>query len=337
MKADARRIADAAAAWPVTIRLILLHGPDTAASSDHAARLQKQFAAHGDVTLLGGKAVAGDPQALAGAAAELSMFGDTTLVRVDDATDDALAAVKAVLDGPAGNPVVVVAGALKKGSALVAFAEKHADVLALISYEPSARDAVALVGGIATQAGLRPSRAAAQAIFEAAGGDRATIRQEVEKLALYLDAPVGGTRQVELTEVAAIGAGVPDGDWDALVGAVASGDAAKVADLLPRLDAKGEGGIGALRAMQRRLWLLIDLRHAVDGGASPDAAVKGARPPVFWKLQDEVIGQVRRWKASALHDAAHAVLAAERAIKTSGSAGEVLAADVLLRLAQSAR
>ena len=249
MKADARRIAEAVAAWPENCRLVLLYGPDTAASADHATRLQRQFADPANpaaVTLLTGAQIAADPQALAAAAAELSMFGDTTIVRVDGATEDALEAIKAVLDGPAGNPAIIVAGALKKGP-LLTLAEAHREVLALISYEPSARDAVALVGGIATEAGLRPTQAAARAIFDAANGDRATIRQEIEKLALYLD-PVaaGGTRPVEMADVTAVGAGAGDGDWDGLVGAVASGDGAAVAALLPRLDAKGEAGIGAL-------------------------------------------------------------------------------------------
>ncbi len=335
MKADARRIADAVATWPKTCRLVLLYGPDMAASTDHATRLQRQFADPANpsaVTLLTGVQVAADPQALVAAAAEMSMFGDRIVVRVDGATEDALEAIKGLLDGPAGNPAIVVAGALKKGP-LVSLAETHPEILSLQSYEPTARDAVALVGGIATEAGLRPTQAAARAIFEAANGDRATIRQEVEKLALYLDPPpAGGTRPVEMTDVAAVGAGVGDGDWDSLVGAVAGGDGATVATLLPRLDAKGEAGIGALRAMQRRLWLLIDLRAAVDAGTSPDQAVKSARPPVFWKLQDEVIGQLRKWRTPELHDAAHRVLAAERAIKSSGSAGEILAAQVLLDL-----
>ena len=337
MKADARRIAEAVAAWPGNCRLVLLYGPDIAASADHATRLQRQFADPANpaaVTLLTGAQIAADPQALAAAAAELSMFGDTTIVRVDGATEDALEAIKAVLDGPAGNPAIIVAGALKKGP-LLTLAEAHREVLALISYEPSARDAVALVGGIATEAGLRPTQAAARAIFDAANGDRATIRQEIEKLALYLDpVPAGGTRPVEMADVTAVGAGSGEGDWDSLVGAVASGDGAAVAALLPRLDARGEAGIGALRAMQRRLWLLIDLRATVDGGTSPDAAVKGARPPIFWKLHDELIGQLRQWRAPQLRDAARRVLAAERAIKTSGSAGEVLAARVLLELAR---
>ena len=339
MKADARRIADAAAKWPANVRAILLYGPDTAASADHASRVQRQFADPSNpaaVTLLTGSEVAGDPQALVGATAEFSMFGDRTLVRVDDATDDD-AGLAAVLAAPPGNPLVIVAGALKKGSALAALAEKHPEVLSLQSYEPSARDAFALVGGIAAENGLRPTRQAAQAIFEAAGGDRATIRQEVEKLALYMDADPAKQTPVDMPEIRVVGAGVDEGDPDALVSAIASGQQAQAAALLARLDARGAAGITALRAMQRRLWLLIDLRQAVDGGASPESAVAGARPPVFWKARDEVAAQLKRWRTPALRAAAHSLLAAERGIKTSGSAGEVLAADALLTLARSGK
>ena len=340
MKIDPRetaaRIADAARAWPEGLRLILLHGADAAAAADHAARLARAFTddtGHPAVTDVSGDTVKDDPQALAGAVAERSMFGDAVLVRCTGAGDDAVPAVAAVLADAPGNPLVIVATSVKKGSPLVALAEKSPAAWAIACYEPTARDAVSLVGGIAGEAGLRPTQAAARTIFEAAQGDRATIRQEIAKLALYLDPPpAGGTRAVEGSDVAAIGAGTAEGDWDALVSVVAGGDGRAVAALLPRLDARGEGGIGALRAMQRRIWLLAGLRDAVDRGQPVDAAVKAAR--VFWKEADAVAAQVRRWPAGALRDAASRILAAERAIKASGSAGEVIAAQTLLQLAR---
>ncbi len=180
---------------------------------------------------------------------------------------------------------------LKKGSKLVAFAEKSPVIASLQSYEPGLRDALRLATEIGSPLGLRASRDAATALFEAAGGDRTLIRRELEKLSLYLDAAEDRPKPLERSDVEAIGVGVGDADQFALGGAVASGRPALVADLLGRLPAGM--GIPALRAVERRFGLLLTLRGVVDGGASPQTAVDSARPPIFWKEKDAVAAELR--------------------------------------------
>ena len=336
-KVDVLRIQALSRRWSDDVRLILLHGQDAAASRDHANQIARQFADADNpmaVETLTGAAIASDPQALVAAAGAVSMFGDRTLVRVDGLDDDGLDAVTALLAAPAGNPVLAIAGTLKKGSKLQALAEKSDAVAALISYEPSLRDAARLVGEIATPMGLRASRDAATALFEAAGGDRTLIRGEIEKLSLYLDSAEDRPKPIEVADVAAIGVGTGDADQYALVAAVAGGRPAQAVDLLGRLPP----GIGivVLRAIERRLTLLLTLRGVVDGGASPRTAVDGARPPIFWKEKDAVTAELALWTTPGLVRGLADLLAAERAIKSSGSLGETLADAAILTLCRRA-
>ena len=316
---------------------MLLHGQDGAASRDHADQIARQFADSANpmaVEILSGATLGKDPQALVGAAGAVSMFGDRTLVRVDGLDDDGLAAVMALLDAPAGNPVIAVAGALKKGSKLVSFAERTPAVAALQSYEPGLRDALRLATEIGNPLGLRASRDAAVALFEAAGGDRTLIRRELEKLSLYLDSAEGRPKPLEYDDVEAIGVGVGDADQFALGGAVASGRPALVVDLLGRLPAGM--GIPALRAVERRFALLLALRAVVDGGASPQTAVDSARPPIFWKEKDAVAAELGLWSTPMIVNALANLLTAERDIKTSGSLGDTVAHAAILLLARRA-
>ena len=335
MKVDAARIQSFYRHWPDDVRLVLLHGQDGAASRDHADQIARQFADSANpmaVVTISGAALGKDPQALIGAAGAVSMFGDRTLVRVDGLDDDGLAAIMALLDAPAGNPVIAVAGALKKGSKLVSFAERAASVAALQSYEPSLRDALRLATEIGNPLGLRASRDAAAALFEAAGGDRTLIRRELEKLSLYLDSAEGRPKPLERSDVEAIGVGVGDADQFALGGAVASGRPALVVDLLGRLPAGM--GIPALRAVERRFGLLLTLSGVVDGGASPQTAVDGARPPIFWKEKDAIAAELGLWPTPMIVRALADLLAAERDIKTSGSLGDSVAHAAILLLAR---
>ncbi len=337
VKVDAARIGAIARRWPAELQLVLLHGQDAAASRDHADRIARQFADPANpmaVESLDGKTVASDPQALVAAAGALSMFGDRTLVRIEGLDDDGLDAVAALLAAPAGNPVVAIAGVLKKGSKLLALAEKSDAVAALVSYEPSLRDAPRLVAEIGADHGLGASRDAAIALFEQAGGDRMLLRREIEKLSLYLDSAPDRPRQAEAADIAAIGTGAGDADQYALVSAVTGGRPAMAVDLLGRLP--GTGGIVTLRAIERRLTLLLGLRGGVDGGASPKTVVEGARPPIFWKEKDAIAAELAIWTTPALVRGLADILAAERAIKSSGSLGETMADAAILTLARRA-
>lgn len=337
MKADNSRIEAIARRWPDDVRLVLLYGPDSGASRDLAGQIARQFADSANpmaVETLAGSAVAADPQSLVAAASAMSMFGDRTLVRVDDLPEDGADAVAALLASPLGSPVVITAGALKKGGKLATLAERDPAIAALASFEPSLRDAPRMVGDMAAPLGLRISREAAVGLFEATGGDRGVLRREVEKLATYLDCSADKPMTADVAEVAAIVAGVGDGDQYALVSAVAGGRPAEASALLER--GTGVPGIVTLRAIERRLTLLLGLRGAVDGGASPRSVVDGARPPIFWKEKDAVVAELGLWPTPALQKGLAEILAAERAIKASGSLGETLADAAMLILARRA-
>jgi len=340
VKADRGTLATALRRLDPAIRLVLLYGPDESASRDMARVLGRQFADAADpigATVIPGSSLSSDPSALLAAASEVSMFGGTRLIRAEDAGEDALAAVTMLLEAnAAGNPVVMTAGALKKGSKLVAKVEGAANALAHVSYAPDARGSDAAIAEIAGDVGLRPTRAAARALFDATGGDRGILRREFEKLALYLDASRDNTVALEIEDVAACGADLAEADFGALVDGVVGGRPDIADEQLSRYQVQGMPGITLLRTVARRFWLLLDLRLAVDGGISASTAVDGARPPVFWKDKPVVAGQLGQWRTPAIRSALARMLAAERQIKRSGSAGDVLVNQLLLGIATQA-
>ncbi len=83
------------------------------------------------------------------------MFGGARWILVEPAGDEIVPALEALLEAPAaGNPVAVVAGALKPASKLLKLALAAPDALAFASYVPDARDADRLVAELARAEGL---------------------------------------------------------------------------------------------------------------------------------------------------------------------------------------
>jgi DNA polymerase III subunit delta len=335
VKIDAARAAGFARAWPADVRILLLHGPDESASRDIAGQIVAGQVATGvGVTELIGAMLKDDPQALVAAVTSLSMFGDRELLRLDGLDDDGLDAVTALLAGPPGHPVLAVAGQLRKGSKLLTLAEKDPAIAASVQYEASLRDAPRLLTDMAAPLGLRLDREVAEQLFESAAGDRMVMRRELEKFALYKDAGPETPQRLTTADVLALGAETGEAELFAPIGAITTGDVAEVAELVGRLP---DGvAIPLLRALERRFAMLAALRSEVDAGNSPAAVVEAAGRAIFFKEKPFITKALGLWSQKALAGAMAEILAAERAVKTSGGLADLGVHELLLGLTRRA-
>ena len=106
-----------------------------------------------------------------------------------------------------------------------------------------------------------------------------------------------------------------------------------MADQLATLAAEGVDGIAVLRALNRRVQMLIKLCSEMAGGKSAEALVA----PLFWKEKGPVAAQLRKWSPDRLARASDRILQAERAIKAAKSVGPLLADAELVTIARAAR
>ncbi len=318
-------------------RCFLFYGPDESGSAALLAAFKLAAGEGAERVQLAGSELKADPARLADEAASISLFGDRRIVIVEPAGDECLAAVEALLEAPrAGNPVALVAGALKPTSKLLKLALAAPAVLACPSYPPDDRDLGRLVTEQARGYGLTVRPDVARAIGEAASGNRAIIARELEKYAAFLDADESRPATLDAGTFALLGASSEEGDLTRLVDAVASGNAGALGAELLRLEGEGVAGVPLTRALSRRMVLLAKLRADVESGAAVASVMASHGKGIFWKEKDAVAAQVSRWKAADIARAEARLLAAERALKASGSHGPVLAAEALFTICRQA-
>ena len=337
MKANANEIARALDAANGPVRFFLLYGPDEAGSAALARRLERAMGQEAERIDLDGSTLKADPARLVDEAASISLFGGRRWIRIQPAGDEIAAAVASLLEADvAGNPVVALAGALKPSSPLVKLALDHKLALAHPSYVPDARDAAQIAETLAREAGLRLPRDLGRTLAISCSNDRSIIAQEIEKLALYLDAAPDRPAEATAEALEAIGASNPDGELSKLVDAIMGGQPGRVGAEIARLGQSGIAGIPVLRALFRRLILLAALRRDIDGGQSPAAAVEARGKAIFFKEKPAITDQASRWPADRLAALADKLLAAERALKSSGTAGDILAEAEMLTISRFA-
>jgi DNA polymerase-3 subunit delta len=337
VKAQRGQIEQALGAPQADQRLFLLHGPDESSSRELAARLGKALGPDVDRIDLTGPGLKADPARLSDEAASISLFGGARYILVDPAGDEILDAVTALLESPfAGNPVIAIAGTLRKDSKLLKLALASPLVLAFASYVPEGGDADRLAMTMARALGLKMPPDVARRLASATGGDRALLARELEKLALFVDALPGGQAEIDHEALDALGAATDEGDLGRLVNTVLSGHPDRADAELAALAGEAIEGIPVIRALLRRLLLLAQLRAETAQGKSLEAVMASAGNALFWKEKDEVARQIARWDPETIAAAINRLGEAERLVKASGSPGPIAVEEELLTISRRA-
>ncbi|MEM1381450.1 MAG: DNA polymerase III subunit delta [Pseudomonadota bacterium] len=325
----------------------LIYGPEQGLVHERAIRAAKavteDLADPWRVTNLSDQDAA-DAAKLTDEAAAQSFLGGRRVVRVRAAGTGAGQAVASLLKAAdagtlhAAALVVIEAGDLKKSSALRKACESSASAVAIPCYAEGPRETMAAIRKQCTDEGLALSAEAAELLASALGDDRGLLRQEVEKLILYKGpaAVRDGPDEITPDDVRACLVDAPHDDSFAVSSLALSGQRAELSAALAEAEASGTSVIALLRLTQNRILRLMPAAQAMAQGQGAGAAMKAIRPPVFFKEQDAVAAQLKKWPLPRLERAAAAIYDAEQACKKTGAPAQAIAERVLLRLAVEA-
>jgi DNA polymerase-3 subunit delta len=324
------------------VRAVLLYGPDAGLVRERAEALARTICTDlrdpFRVADLTGAALAADPARLIDEAAQISLMGGRRVVRVREAGDALAQIFGRFLAAPAGPPaadalVVVEAGDLPGRSSLRRVFDDTPGAAAIGCYPDGARDLAAVIREACAAANVAIGRDALDFLVGHLGGDRLLTRAELEKLTLY----AGDGGRIELDDARAVIADSAALSLDDALLAAAEGDAAALDRALARVFQEGESPVTVIRAMLRHLQRLHQLAIRVAAGASIEEAIRGARPPIFFKEQDSWRRQLQRWSEPRLRRALDLVAEAEFRMKQTGLPAPTICRQALFALAANAR
>jgi DNA polymerase-3 subunit delta len=335
MKASKQQVGRAVDQPDSKFRFYLFYGEDGAQSRSLAARLLEGLGAEKFAIASG--TIKSDPASLADEAGAISLFGGRRAVWVEPAGDEVAAGVEALLEASSvESAVIAIAGPLKKTSGLLRLAEASPQALAIVSYMPAGADAARMVADVGRRYGLKVDSALAARIADAAGNDQAIVSQELQKLALYIDASPQSPRELEPQAVGAVGAELVEGDVPRLADLALAGNLAELADELVRMPHAVEA-IPVVRALQRRLLMLAPARARIDRGERPDAVMTSLGKSLFWKDKLLVEKLLSLWDSKRLATVAERAGELERSLMFSPAPGPEALGEELMAIARAAR
>lgn len=313
------------------IAAVLLYGPDQGLVKERAEQLGKtvvdDLSDPFNVIELSGASLKDDPARLMDEANALSFGGGRRFIRVRGAGDALSKLIEEYIDAPSKDSLVVVeADELTPRSSLRKLFEGHSAGAAVACYPAEGRDLLRTAEQMLSERNVSIENEALVLLGQNMGADRAMVRREVDKLALYVGD--GNRATVEDVDACLVSSGAASLDQIALC---AADGKAKDADAhYQKALAEGISEIAILRAMQRHFQRLDWVVGQVETGASASSAMGGLRPPVFFKVKDRFERQTGRWSSQRLHHAMEILTEAEASCKSTGTPVELVCGRAIM-------
>lgn len=264
----------------------LAYGTDEESISGLAREIQKAWSG-GEVTVAEAASLRGQQGALRDLLGSQSLFGGRGLVVVQGAEDQHGAFLIPLLGAENANAFLIVAGSLRRNSALRAAAEgsRACAVIAIHAEDEAAH--LLRIRTNASALGLAFEEGAAERLLELCGGNRSLIAAELEKLSLLQ--PKGGevTRQAVEESCGEQGGA----DFNAVLEALLEGNVAGLDTALARTSGAADFS-ALLPLLQGYLTRLAAVRAALEEGLGWEAAFQKARPPVYFGQQAQMKRQL---------------------------------------------
>lgn len=327
------------------VRAAVIHGKDRSGVAERAEILCKAVTPDlndpFNVTVLTDSDIDGDEARLDEALTALSMIGGRRLVRVrltaEKATIDKMLAGALKTHGDGGfNPdcmLVIEAGALGRDSALRKAAEAHPHAVGIACYEDETGDVARMTREALAADKVGLTGDALDRFVARLPRERGLMRQEIERLVLYIGP--GSGRTIDVPELEAHLGVEPDASLQDAALQAFGGRPAPAQSGLRRAFAEGESPVMAVRQASIHLGKLRRINVLQANGAGAKEAAKAAG--VFWKQEAEMLRQARSWRLEDLDRVLDSVNAADIATKTTGSPDQLIAERLLLEISARAR
>ena len=315
-----------------TARVILVYGPDLGLMKERAKTIG--LSAVNDINdpfnavTLNNEILGDDPARLSDEANAMSMMGGQRLIRVEDAGDKLTTYIKAYLEAPNEQALIVLeSGELGPRSSLRKLCEKEKNAAAVPCYVEDERDLSRLIRDTISEANHAIEPDAVGWLATNISGNRQKARSELEKLITYK-----GSEQtpINTNDVMNICGESGAAALDEFVYAVAGNQAEKALRLLAQLTEEGIVFMVILRSLQNHFRKLHLTRAAVEQGEAADVAMKKLQPPIFFKQQNAFRAQVQRFSLNSLSMILDRLNTLEADCKKTGAPVDTLCAQTVL-------
>jgi len=323
---------------PNGVRGFLFYGSDglqiSARAEALASSLAKKSGPDAEVIRLHDTDAAATPDRVATELNTGSLFGGTKIIWLTNLPAKAHAAVlEAVATPIVGAFLIAQAPDLKKSHKLVQSFESVSYLAAISCYGEDRDSLIAGIRDHVSSLGCEIDADAAALVAARCDFSALLARSEAEKLITY----AGPARRITSADVDNCLMDQQTAGLGEIIDHALDGEGRKAILAFERFMAAEQNVTPVFVVLSSGLLRLHALRTAVDAGMPVMQAIKELRPPVFFKQQDILAAQVRKWRADALSALFRDLNAVLKETRLKPALAENLTARFILRIARTAR
>jgi DNA polymerase-3 subunit delta len=315
---------------------VLIYGTDAGLVGERAGALARRLAARheGEILRLDDADLEADPDRIGVEMLTRPMFGGRKIVRAATGRRINAGSLKGIVEmGRLEGFLIVEAGSLRRGDALLTLFESAAGAAAVACYPDEPRDLDTMVGEVLAAARMDISPEARRVLIARLGADRALSRAEVEKLALY----ARGKARIEEVDVEAAVGDAAETALDRVAFAASAGRGGEAVRECERCVTSGESAQGVILALQRHFLRLHRLRSGLDEGRSLEELMRALKPQPNFRQKAAIEQQTRAWSLPRLNAALARIGDAAKAARLNGALEETLAEALVMEVGSLAR
>ena len=263
-----------------------------------------------------------------------SLLGGRRVIIVKNADNSIAAFIKNMLpESKSENLLILSSNSLNTKSSLITWAKDRTDVIIVGCYEEREADIYKDTEQMLYKKGLSADIKTIQVLCSRLSPDHKLNQSEIDKLAIYM----GEQKNISVDDVKALISDVAGADIEDLCYQVANGEINKACDMFNRLINEGYEAPSIVRQLSYHFSRLLETKAKTVKGQKIDELIRYLRPPLMFYRQNDFKRQLQFWDKDRLLMALNILYDCERDCKTTSIPADIVANNVIMRLAGAAR
>lgn len=340
MKVGARDAGRFLRTLPEAVRAVLFYGPNPGLARELADTVSLSILGKDRDPFrrveLASDVVRKDPARLLDETQQSALFGAAgrRVIHIRDAADGTTPACAALLEETGGDALVILeAQELTPKSSLRLLFEASPRAAAIPCYDDTPEALSEIAEQMVQDRGWRIDPTAVRLLLDESGMDRRILRNEIEKLLLFLGAP-DKDALITHTMAESVTGHAGSSETDEIVAIMAVGDLPRLIQLLGRAEEAGGSATSLVGAALRYVHGLL----AAKAQSQSDTSFEPHRARQFWGQKEAMVRtQLKLWDKRRLLHAAAALGEAEAQTRTTGGPHWSVASQALIQACQLAK
>ena len=271
-----------------------------------------------------------EPEKLTNEFNTFSLTAEKKILHILNTKDNLMETIaNTVTDLGSKNLIVFETSELTPRSKLRKFFEKEKHLGVLPCYFDTERDVQELIENSFKKENITISRDIVLLITKHLGNERHIIKNELEKIILYLK----DKKEFKTEDILKCFCQNENFDFDDLNYNLCDGNVVKLDKIINQLYLEGINPIALLRSVGRHFQKILFVNQKIDSGMNLNESLVQLKPPIFFLYINQFKNQVTKWKSNLCYKAIERIMETEELCKLNSKNSKIVCWRTLRNIA----